>query len=65
MRKSDLVTIFRILLVFASLILLYFNNLVGLLLIPFLFFLDSVDGFVARREKEKEYGKGWMLLVIG
>jgi len=57
MRKSDFVTIFRIFLVFVSFALLYFNDLWGLILIPIAFFLDSVDGFLARREEEKEYGK--------
>jgi len=57
MRKSDFVTIFRIFLVFVSFTLLYFNDLWGLILIPIVFFLDSVDGVLARREEEKEYGK--------
>jgi len=57
MRKSDLVTISRIFLVLVSFTLLYFKNIFGLLLIPFVFFLDFLDGFFARREKEKEYGK--------
>jgi phosphatidylglycerophosphate synthase len=57
MRKADLVTALRIIFVILSIFLLYINSVYGLILIPIVFFLDYLDGFFAKREKETEYGK--------
>jgi phosphatidylglycerophosphate synthase len=57
MRKADAVTVLRIILAIFSTALLYSHNIYGLILIPIVFFLDYLDGFFARMEKEEEYGK--------
>ncbi|MGB9703103.1 MAG: CDP-alcohol phosphatidyltransferase family protein [Candidatus Micrarchaeales archaeon] len=57
MRKCDFITILRIFLVIFSVMLLFYYNFIGLILIPFVFFLDFLDGFFAKSEEEKEYGK--------
>jgi len=60
MRKSDMITIIRIAMVIISSFLLLASNplnILGLIMIPAVFFLDYLDGFFARMEKEEEYGK--------